>query len=95
MALPLREAGRNIVIDICQLYLEVVCLGQDLLGAIVGVLACSCQLGTGLQQGSKQVLDAHADLLLAAPLIPLGLHNACHNRLVLEPMAISPIFRVG
>ena len=40
--IPLRKAGCDIVINIGQLDLEIVCLCQDLFGAIIGVLPRGC-----------------------------------------------------
>lgn len=73
------ETGGDIVIDISELDLEVMCLNQDLSGALVGVLPSSHQLGAGLQQWRKQVLDAHTNLLLTALLVPLRTHYSCRQ----------------
>ena len=77
--LPFREARCDIVIDVSQLDLEVVGLGENLFSALIGILPSCCQLGAGLQQWRKQVLDTHADLLLTPPLVPFRLHNSCSH----------------
>jgi len=71
---PFGEAGCDVVVDIGELGLKVVGLLQDLLGAFVSVLSRCHQLAARLQQWRKQVLYAHADLLLTPLFVALGLH---------------------
>lgn len=76
-AILLREARRDKVINVCKLSYKAVGIVEDLVGALVSVLAGSHELGAALQQGRSDVLDAHPDLLLHALPVPLHGHSSC------------------
>lgn len=76
----LRKAWRNKVVDVCKLGHKAMSIIKNLVGALVCVLAGCCQLRAPLEQGGCRLLDAHANLLLHALLIPLHGHSSCRAK---------------